>query len=103
MQGQTSSDETKEKFLIKECDCRKPKPGLLNKAFEKYNIDKAPIAPKSDRVVKKYGTQVVATDTGVELKIPMDQYEDANAIEFIQEEDGRLTIVIKNIGSIVAR
>lgn len=70
---------------------------------EKYNIDKAPIAPKSDRVVKKYGTQVVATDTGVELKIPMDQYEDANAIEFIQEEDGRLTIVIKNIGSIVAR
>lgn len=31
--------ETKEKFLIKECDCRKPKPGLLYKAIRKYNID----------------------------------------------------------------
>ncbi|MCR4924198.1 MAG: HAD-IIIA family hydrolase [Lachnospiraceae bacterium] len=30
---------TKEKFLIKECDCRKPKPGLILKAGESYNID----------------------------------------------------------------
>lgn len=30
---------TKEDFLIKECNCRKPKPGLLLEAFEKYNID----------------------------------------------------------------
>ena len=30
---------TKEKFLIKECDCRKPKPGLIYKAMKKYNID----------------------------------------------------------------
>lgn len=30
---------TKEDFLIKTCDCRKPKPGLLYKAIKKYNID----------------------------------------------------------------
>lgn len=30
---------TKEKFLIKECNCRKPKPGLLYRALRKYNID----------------------------------------------------------------
>lgn len=30
---------TKEAFLIRECDCRKPKPGLLYKALRKYNID----------------------------------------------------------------
>lgn len=30
---------TKEHFLIRECDCRKPKPGLLYKALRKYNID----------------------------------------------------------------
>lgn len=30
---------TKEHFLIRECDCRKPKPGLLYKAIRKYNID----------------------------------------------------------------
>ena len=31
--------QTKEKFLIKECNCRKPKPGLIFKALRKYNID----------------------------------------------------------------
>lgn len=30
---------TKETFLIKQCDCRKPKPGLLLKALRKYNVD----------------------------------------------------------------
>ncbi len=35
----TQGKYTKELFLIKECDCRKPKPGLLKKAGEKYNID----------------------------------------------------------------
>ncbi len=29
----------KDSFLIHECDCRKPKPGLLKKATEKLNID----------------------------------------------------------------
>lgn len=32
---------TKEKFLIKQCDCRKPKAGLIYKAIKKYNIDLA--------------------------------------------------------------
>lgn len=30
---------TKEPYLIKACDCRKPKPGLLKRAAEKYHID----------------------------------------------------------------
>ncbi len=29
----------KEEFLIQECDCRKPKPGLLYKAKRKYHLD----------------------------------------------------------------
>ena len=28
-----------EKFLIRECDCRKPKPGLIKKGLAAYNID----------------------------------------------------------------
>lgn len=30
---------SRERFLICECDCRKPRPGLLIKAIEKFNID----------------------------------------------------------------
>ena len=33
------SEKTTEKFLIKTCDCRKPKPGLLLKPEDIYNID----------------------------------------------------------------
>ena len=33
------SKNTKEDFLIKKCDCRKPKPGLLLKPKDIYNID----------------------------------------------------------------
>ncbi|MCR4807400.1 MAG: HAD-IIIA family hydrolase [Lachnospiraceae bacterium] len=33
------SEHTKEEFLIKTCDCRKPKPGLLLKPKDIYNID----------------------------------------------------------------
>jgi len=31
--------QTKEKFLIKKCNCRKPEPGLILRAMRKYNID----------------------------------------------------------------
>ena len=92
-------------------------PAVIDKVFEsapqmaaaakeelsKYNIDKTPIQPKNDRMIKKYGTQIVSTDTGVELKIPMDQYEDADAIEFVDNPDGSMTILIKNVGTITAR
>lgn len=30
---------SKDDYLIKECNCRKPKSGMLEKAFDKYNID----------------------------------------------------------------
>ena len=30
---------TKETFLIKDCSCRKPKTGLIDRIKEKYNID----------------------------------------------------------------
>lgn len=52
---------TKDEYLIKECDCRKPKPGLLNKAFEKYNIDKE----KSIMVGDSYTDVVAGRAAGV--------------------------------------
>ena len=32
---------TREKFLIKKCNCRKPEPGLIYRAMRKYHIDMA--------------------------------------------------------------
>ena len=35
----TSFPETKEKYLIQTCTCRKPKPGMINNLLNKYSID----------------------------------------------------------------
>lgn len=45
------SSLSKEKYLIRDCECRKPKPGLLRKAFEKYNVENASSYLVGDSIV----------------------------------------------------
>ena len=59
--------------------------------------------PRSDTTVKKYQTQHLLTDTGIELKIPMDQYKDRGRVEFITEADGSISVVLRRIGHIQAK
>ncbi len=43
------------------------------------------------------------TDTGIEIKIPMEQYRDPGSVEFITNEDGTVSVYIKNIGHLTAK
>ena len=52
---------------------------------------------------KRYEKQCLSTDTGVEIKIPMEQYRSGDSIEFITNEDGSISILIKNIGHITSK
>ena len=45
-------------------------------------------------------TQKIKTDTGIEITIPLDYYNNKDYIEVINMPDGRLAIQIKNIGNI---
>lgn len=45
----------------------------------------------------------IKTDTGIELSIPSDFFNDLDHVEFINEQNGTISIFIKNIGSIVNR
>lgn len=45
-------------------------------------------------------TQKIKTDTGIEITIPLDYYNNKDYIEVINMPDGRLSIQIKNIGNI---
>ena len=40
------------------------------------------------------------TDTGIEITIPLDYYNNKDYIEVLNMPDGRLAIQIKNIGNI---
>ena len=71
--------------------------------MEKYHMEKAEVTPQSERTTKKFEKQYLKTDTGIEINIPMEQYEDASQVEFITNVDGTISVLIKNINKITTR
>lgn len=54
-------------------------------------------------VPKKIEKQIIKTDTGIEINIPMDQYGDVDFLEFVNNPDGTISIIIKSIQKITGR
>lgn len=71
--------------------------------MEKYDMVKEAITPKSETTTKKYQRQHLYTDTGIEIKIPMEQYKDPGSVEFITNPDGTVSVLIKNIEHLEAK
>lgn len=49
---------------------------------------------------KKFRNHKIQTDTGIEIKFPADYYNDQGKLEFINNADGTISILIKNIGKL---
>lgn len=83
------------------------KPELKEKFKEKvqkYKIkEEEEIKPQNDTTTRKFEKQHLTTDTGIEIKIPMEQYDSTDNIEFITNEDGTISVLIKNIGHIISK
>lgn len=71
--------------------------------MEKYHMEKAEVTPQSGQTMKKFEKQYLRTDTGIEINIPMEQYQDANQVEFLTNPDGTISVIIKNINKISTR
>lgn len=69
----------------------------------KYHMEKAEVTPQSQTTTKKFEKQYLKTDTGIEINIPMEQYQDANQVEFLTNPDGTISVIIKNINKISTR
>lgn len=54
----------------------------------------------SSRQLKKFENQKLSLSNGIELIVPNNVYEDAESVEFIQNENGTYSILIKNIEDI---
>ena len=50
---------------------------------------------------KIFNKQKLKTDTGIEINLPTDYYNDNEKLEFINNPDGTISILLKNIGKIV--
>lgn len=71
--------------------------------MEKYDMVKEEIQPQSENTVRKYQSQHLYTDTGIEIKIPMEQYKNPRSVEFITNPDGTVSVLIKNIEHLEAK
>ncbi len=71
--------------------------------MEKYNMVREKIEPQSENTTRKYQNQHLFTDTGIEIKIPMEQYKNPGCVEFITNPDGTVSVLIKNIEHLEAR
>lgn len=50
---------------------------------------------------KKFKTHKIRTDTGIEINFPLDYYDNRDMIEFANNPDGSISIIIKNVGKII--
>jgi len=72
--------------------------------IEKYNISETePITVTNDSSTRKFDKQSLVTDTGIEIKIPMEQYNSTESIEFITNIDGTISVLIKNVSNITSK
>ncbi len=61
------------------------------------NIDPEATVQVGQQTVKRFEKQSVKTPDGIEVKIPADLFADQRAMEFIQQPDGSISLLIKNI------
>jgi len=71
--------------------------------LEKYKLPKEEIALKSEKTTKKFEKQFLVTDSGIEINIPMEEYNNKQHVEFITNADGTISVLIKNVNHIKSK
>jgi len=92
-------EDLADKVFEEEPDMR----NAFQEKMEKYDMVKQEVIPQNETTVRKYQKQCLYTDTGIEIKIPMDRYKDSESVEFITNPDGTVSVLIKNIGRLEAK
>ena len=92
-------EDLADKVFEEEPDMR----NAFQEKMEKYDMVKQEVIPQNETTVRKYQKQCLYTDTGIEIKIPMDRYKDSESVEFITNPDGTVSVLIKNIEHLEAK
>jgi hypothetical protein len=61
------------------------------------NIDVSDTVKVSPSVARRLEKQSIKTSSGVEIKIPVSQYNNMDSLEFINNPDGSISLLIKNV------
>lgn len=71
--------------------------------LEKYNLMAEEVKPQNKQTIKKFEKQFLVTDSGIEINIPMEEYNNKKNVEFITNPDGTISVLIKNINHISSK
>lgn len=71
--------------------------------MELYDMQYDNFSVIKESTVKKLEKQVIITDTGIEISIPMEEYNTKDNVVITREPDGTATITIKNIEGVVTK
>ncbi|BCK01430.1 nucleoid-associated protein [Anaerocolumna chitinilytica] len=96
--GYINTDEIAEE-LFQEPEIRQE----FTEKLKKYNLNSTPIQAKKAATVKKFERQQLITDQGIEIIIPMEEYNSRPNVFITNNPDGTQEITIKNISCISAR
>ena len=70
--------------------------------LEKKGLEEPVVKLEEKTITRSFEKQRVKTDNGIEIKIPMELYNDPNVMEYVTGPDGKISIVLKNIGKILS-
>jgi len=71
--------------------------------LEKYKLPKEEIKVQNEKTTRKFEKQFLTTDSGIEINIPMEEYNNKQHVEFITNPDGTISVLIKNINRIISK
>ena len=97
--GGLNVGDVKEKLFAENDDMKKD----FEEKLEKYHLEEDVIKPVNHQTIKKFERQFIKTDTGIEISIPMEQYNNSDVVEFITNADGSVSVLIKNVGHLTSR
>ena len=64
-------------------------------AMEQVQREPIPVSPKTEKALMKKAK--IVTDNGIELLVPVAYLKNPDYVEYVQDEDGKITILLKDI------
>lgn len=69
--------------------------------IEELGIKETKVEVSDPKISNKFTSQKIKTDTGIEIKLPTHLFKDPDFIQIVNEPNGTISIVLKNISQIV--
>jgi len=75
---------------------------IFLEAIERRGIAEHVINLSEQTVIRSFETKKIKTDNGIEIKIPIDMFNNPQNMELTMQPDGKISIILKNIGKIIS-